>query len=64
MTDRYEVVPMERQPHDPEGWWTVTCNGEPVRHYPPDKRYLAEWYAIDPSYRASLVTKKLHEGRG
>ena len=35
MTDRYEVIPMKRGLHDPEGWWTVTCNGEPVRHYRP-----------------------------
>jgi hypothetical protein len=61
MTDRYEVVPMERGPNDPEGWWTVTCNGEPVRHFPAEKRDLAERYAADPEYRASLVVKKLHE---
>ena len=61
MTDRYEVVPMERGPHDPEGWWTVTLNGTPVRHFPAEKRDLAERYATDPEYRASLVVKKLHE---
>jgi hypothetical protein len=61
MTDRYEVVPMERGPHDPEGWWTVTLNGQPVRHFPAEKRDLAERYAADPEYRASLVVKKLHE---
>jgi hypothetical protein len=61
MADRYEVVPMKRGPHHPEGWWTVTRNGEHVRHYPPDKRDLAERYATDPEYRAILVTKMLHE---
>jgi hypothetical protein len=59
--DRYEVVPMQRALHGQEGWWTVTCNGEPVRHFPAGKRDLAERYATDPEYRASLVVKKLHE---
>lgn len=61
MADVYKVIPMKRGPHDPEGWWTVTCNGEPVRYFPANKRYLAEWYAIDPSYRKSLEIKKAHE---
>jgi hypothetical protein len=39
----------------------VTCNGEPVRHFSAGKRDLAERYATDPEYRASLVVKKLHE---
>lgn len=61
MADVYKVVPMERGPHDPESAWTVTCNGEPVRHFSPDKRHPAEWYGIDPSYRKSLEVRKAYE---
>ena len=61
MTDHYEVIPMERGPHNPEGCWTVTRNGEPVRHFPPNKRDLAERYAVDADYRKSLEVRKLHE---
>jgi hypothetical protein len=49
----YDVVPSTRWPKE---WWTVTCNGIPVRHFA-DKG-IAERYAIDPEYRASLIVKK------
>jgi cytochrome c551/c552 len=52
---------MPDKPHGPSGWWTVTCNGIPVRHFGPDKKDLAQRYATDPAYRASLATKKLWE---
>ena len=40
------------------GWWTVTRNGVPVRHYPPKDRDLAERFATDPAYRQQLTNKK------
>jgi integrase len=37
--------------HDiPPDWWTVFCNGIPVRHCAPSRRDLAERYATDPEY--------------
>jgi hypothetical protein len=43
----------------PKGWWTVTRNGIPVRHFPGKDK--AERYATDPEYRASLVPRKAGE---
>jgi hypothetical protein len=54
-TESYEVIPAI----DPVGWWTVICNGVPVRHF--SDREKAERYASDPEYRASLVVQKLWE---
>ena len=51
--EAYDVIPFT----DPKGWWTVRCNGVPVRHFP--GKANADRYAIDPQYRASLVTDKL-----
>ena len=60
--EAYEVVPMKVEPHGPPaGWWTVTCNGIPVRHYGPEKKALADRYATDPEYRLSQITPKLWE---
>jgi hypothetical protein len=42
-------------------WWAVLANGIPVRHYPPHRKDLAIQYAMDPAYRALLVTMKLWE---
>jgi hypothetical protein len=39
-------------------WWTVTRNGVPVRHYPPQAHDLAERFATDPAYRQQLANKK------
>jgi hypothetical protein len=47
----YEVVPASY----PEGWWTVTAHGIPIRHFV-DKG-MAERYATDPEYRASVVSR-------
>ena len=49
----YDVVPSGRWPND---WWTVTRNGIPVRHFA--NKAVAERYATDPKYRASLIVKK------
>lgn len=57
--EAYEVVPMKEELHGPSGWWTVTCNGIPVRHFGPDKKDAALRYATDAEYRKSLVTEKL-----
>jgi hypothetical protein len=57
--EAYEVIPMPENLRGPSGWWTVTCNGIPVRHSP--DRSIMERYATDPEYRKSLVTKKLWE---
>jgi hypothetical protein len=57
--EAYDVVPMPEKPYGPSGWWTVICNGIPVRHFGPDKKELAQRYATDAEYRASLVTEKL-----
>jgi hypothetical protein len=48
--EAYEVIPMVRShPRDPEGWWSVTCNGLPFRHSA-DKAAM-ERYASDPDWR-------------
>jgi hypothetical protein len=53
---------MPAREHDlPPDWWTVFCNGIPVRHCAPDRRDLAERYATDPDYRLSLIRTKLHD---
>jgi hypothetical protein len=53
----------------PTDWWTVTHNGVPVWHYPPDKRDLAERFATDPEgleHRSYQLTTPygLHVGCG
>lgn len=58
--EAYEVVPAKGD-GPPSTWWTVLRNGIPVRHFGPDAKLLAERYATDPHYRASLVTRKLWE---
>jgi hypothetical protein len=42
----------------PTDWWTVTHNGVPVWHYPPNRRDLAERFATDPAYRLERASKK------
>jgi hypothetical protein len=59
--EAYDVVPMKEEPHDPKGWWTVTCNGIPVYHFSPSNKHLAERYASDPEYRKSRIVTKLHD---
>jgi hypothetical protein len=56
--EAYDVVPARRAP----GWWTVICNGIPVRHFA--KPQEAQRYATDPDYRASLVKPKFWEKHG
>jgi hypothetical protein len=57
--EAYDVIPMPKTEHGPDGWWTVTRNGIAVRHFSPDQKDKAERYAVDPDYRASLITQKL-----
>jgi hypothetical protein len=60
--DAYAVIPMPAELRGTSdywtGWWTVTRNGGPVRHYPPKDRDLAERFATDPAYRQQLTNKK------
>jgi hypothetical protein len=50
--EAYAVIPTPAELRGPPtDWWTVTHNGVPVWHYPPDKRDLAERFATDPAYR-------------
>jgi hypothetical protein len=49
----YDVVPTQGWL---EGWFTVTCNGIPVRHFA--RKGNAERYATDADYRASLIVTK------
>ena len=49
------------------GWWTVTRNGVPVRHYPPKDRDLAERFARSrlssaARDRLSPAARELEEG--
>ena len=48
-----EVVPARF----PAGWWTVTAQGIPIRHF--GDKGMAERYAGDPEYRASVVSRRL-----
>jgi hypothetical protein len=48
----YDVVPSQ----DWLRGWTVTCNGIPVRHFV--NKAVAERYATDAEYRASLIVTK------
>jgi hypothetical protein len=49
--EAYEIGHLPAREHDlPPDWWTVFCNGIPVRHCAPDRRDLAERYATDPDY--------------
>jgi hypothetical protein len=52
----YGVVPSTRWPKE---WWTVTCNGIPVRRCA--TREKAERYATDAEHRASLIVTKYHD---
>jgi len=51
--EAYEVVPASY----PAGWWTVTAQGIPIRHF--GDKGMAERYASDPEYRASVVSRTL-----
>ena len=53
LNEAYAVIPMPAELRGAAdwwaGWWTVTRNGKPVRHYPPQARDLAERFATDPT---------------
>jgi hypothetical protein len=56
-----EIDHMPAREHDlPPDWWSVFCNGMPVRHCAPDRHDLAERYA-NPDYRLSLIRTKWHD---
>jgi len=61
----YTVIPMPADLRGTSdywtGWWTVTRNGVPVRHYPPKDYDLAERFATDSAYRQQLAKEKAHE---
>jgi hypothetical protein len=57
--EAYAVIPMPPELRGPPEWWTVTRNGVPVRHYPPQAHDLAERFATDPAYRRQLANKKM-----
>ena len=63
--EAYTVIPMPAELRGTSdywiGWWTVTRNGVPVRHYPPKDYGLAERFATDSAYRQQLANKKTHE---
>lgn len=51
--EAYAVVPMPDEPRGPSGWWTVTCNGIPVRHSA--NKAAMEQYATDPELRKRVA---------
>ena len=60
--EAYAVIPTPVELRGPPvDRWTVTRNGVPVWHYPPDKRDLAERFVTDPAYRQRLANKMAHE---
>ena len=61
--EAYEVTHPPGNPHDiPADWWTVTCNGLPVKHFAPHREADARRYATDPAYRLQLEPgPKFHE---
>ena len=66
--EAYAVIPMPAELRGADdwwaGWWTVTCNGVPVRHYPQQARDLAERFATDPAYRQHCANiKRAHDRR-
>ena len=55
--EAYVVVPAEPGAKGPpHTWWTVKRNGIALRHFP--GKEMAQRYATDPAYRASLVHKE------
>ena len=58
----YAVIPMPAELRGTSdywtGWWTVTRNGVPVRHYPPKDRDLAERFATDLAYNRQNAHEK------
>jgi hypothetical protein len=62
--EAYEVTHPPGHPHDiPADWWTVKCNGVPVKHFAPDREDEARRYAKDPAYRIELEPGKKHHER-
>jgi hypothetical protein len=56
-SEAYDVVVlMPEALRGPEGLFTVTCNGIRVRHFA--SKSIAERYAMDAEYRASLIVTK------
>jgi hypothetical protein len=62
-SEAYAVIPMPAELRGTSdywtGWWTVTRNGVPVRHYPPKDRDLAERFATE-----SCLSAAAHEQKG
>jgi len=62
--EAYELTHPPGDPHDlPSDWWTVTCNGIPVRHFSPDRKAEAERYMVDPVWRAELAKSRMFHDR-
>jgi hypothetical protein len=62
--EAYEVVPAKVEPHGPPaGWWTVLCNGIPVRHFSQHRKDDAERYARDPAWREQLGRSQMAHDR-
>ena len=59
--DAYAVIPTPAELcGPPPDWWTVTRNGGPVRHFPPDKRDLAERLQPTRCIASTARTKRRH----
>jgi hypothetical protein len=55
--EAYEVAPMKVEPHGPPAdWWTITCNGIPVRHFTPHARDAAERYIGSVAKPGTFIT--------
>ena len=54
--EAYDVIRIPEEPHGPQGWWTVTCNGIPDRHF--SLREKAERYATDPAFAPRSETAR------
>jgi hypothetical protein len=57
--DAYVAIPTPAELRGPPtDWWTVTANGVPVWHFPPNHRGLAERFCHRPGVSPALYEQK------
>jgi hypothetical protein len=58
--EAYELMPTPAELRGPPtDWFMVTCNGIPVKFFPPESRHLAERFISDPDQRMGAAQATL-----